>query len=78
MGYLFEAQEDGVEFLKGIDGLDVSRHGLNHLYTAEPFDFPRTVAFVATNGEMCLVDEGKPELKKYHDKIKEGLQRLRC
>jgi hypothetical protein len=70
MGYKFNTQEEGVEFLKRL-GFDVSLD--SHIYIAQPKDLPRHISFVASNGEMCLVDEGASELKKYHDTIKENL-----
>ena len=73
MGYPFKTQEDGVKFLKSIDGLDVGRHESKHLYTAEPVGFPRTVAYVDTGGMLYFVDKGRQELKKYHDAIQMAL-----
>ena len=73
MGYPFKTQEEGVEFLKAL-GLDIAReeHGMKHTFTGETPE-GRIYVSVARNGEICRVDEGKPELKKYHDLIEIAL-----
>ncbi|HJW96555.1 MAG TPA: hypothetical protein VJ485_00140 [archaeon] len=42
---------------------------MNHIYTAETLE-GEPFALVAKNGEVCLVDEWKSHLKKYHDIIR--------
>ena len=75
MGYKFDNQEEGVQFLKGL-GLDIAReeHGMKHTFTGETPE-GRLYVSVATNGEMFFVDKGKPELKKYHDPIEIALNK---
>ncbi len=68
--YLFNRQEVGVKFLEGLSfDVGCGTHGMNHIYTAETLE-GEPFALVAKNGEVCLVDEWKSHLKKYHDIIR--------
>lgn len=74
--YKFSSQQEGVDFLREL-GFIVGRHGtFNHIYSAESPGLERDIAFVAQNGEMCRVDDDKPELKKYHDIIESTVRGL--
>ena len=78
MGYRFHTQLEGVLFLKSL-GVDIAReeHGMKHTFTGETPE-GRLYVSVPRNGEMSFVDEDALELKKYQDRIKEGLHSLRC
>jgi len=74
--YGFSSQKEGVTFLRDL-GYDVGRgtHGMNHIFTAWAPGSKLDIAFVAVNGELCLIDEEKrPEFGGEFEKIKAALK----
>lgn len=70
--YKFESQKEAVGFLERL-GFPIASPG--HIYIA--LHGNGDAAFVASNGELCLVDEGEPKLKEPHDRIKDALKNYR-